>query len=305
MKNKTVMITGATAGIGKQTALKIAGMGADVVIVGRDEAKARAVVSAVQEETGNDSVSYLLADLSSIKSTEALAQEYRRRFNRLDVLVNNAGAIFMSRGETVDGIENTFALNHLVGYFYLTNLLLDLIVASAPARIVNVSSGAHAFARMNFDDLQGKQKYSGFRAYGQSKLANVMFTYELARRLEGTNVTVNALHPGFVASNFGQTNNEQNSLARLGLRMTQFMAISEEQGAETSVYLATSPEVEGMTGLYFDKQKPKRTSKASYNSADQARLWQISEQMLNLKSPRPADNLNGRPADLAPTPMAA
>lgn len=280
MKNKTVLITGATAGIGRQTALKIAGMGANVVIVGRNEAKARDVVSAIQKETGNERVSYLLADLSSMKSTEAMAEEYRSRFDRLDVLVNNAGAIIMTRGETVDGFENTFALNHLMGYFYLTNLLLDLIVASAPARIVNVSSGAHAAAKMNFNDLQGKQKYSGFRAYGQSKLANVLFTYELARRLEGTGVTVNALHPGFVASNFGQTNNEQNTLVRLGIRATQIIAISEEQGAETSIYLATSPEVEGMTGLYFDKQKPKASCKESYDVAEQALLWQVSEQLL-------------------------
>lgn len=305
MKNKTVLITGATAGIGRQTALKIAGMGATVVIVGRNEAKARGVVSALQQETGNDRVSYLLADLSSIKSTQALAQEYRRRFDRLDVLVNNAGAIFMSRGETVDGFENTFALNHLVGYFYLTNLLLDMLIASAPARIVSVSSGAHSFAKMNFDDLQGKQKYSGFRAYGQSKLANVMFTYELARRLEGAGVTANALHPGFVASNFGQTNNEQNTLARLGLRATQIIAISEEQGAETSIYLATSPEVEGMTGLYFDKQQPKRTCKASYDTADQARLWQISEQMLGLDAAATGRTLEGQRASVVPMPQAA
>ena len=289
MKNKTVMITGATAGIGRQTALKIAEMGATVVLVGRNEAKARDVVSAIQQETDNDRVSYLLADLSSMKSTEALAQEYRTRFDRLDVLVNNAGAIIMTRGETVDGFENTFALNHLVGYFYLTNLLLDLLIASAPARIVNVSSGAHSFAKMNFNDLQGKQKYSGFRAYGQSKLANVLFTYELARRLEGTGVTVNALHPGFVASNFGQTNNEQNTLVRLGIRATQIVAISEEQGAETSIYLATSPEVEGMTGLYFDKQQPKASCKESYDVAEQALLWQVSEQLLQRDFPVRAD----------------
>ena len=289
MKNKTVMITGATAGIGRQTALKIAEMGATVVLVGRNAAKARDVVSAIQQETDNDRVSYLLADLSSMKSTEALAQEYRTRFDRLDVLVNNAGAIIMTRGETVDGFENTFALNHLVGYFYLTNLLLDLLIASAPARIVNVSSGAHSFAKMNFNDLQGKQKYSGFRAYGQSKLANVLFTYELARRLEGTGVTVNALHPGFVASNFGQTNNEQNTLVRLGIRATQIVAISEEQGAETSIYLATSPEVEGMTGLYFDKQQPKASCKESYDVAEQALLWQVSEQLLQRDFPVRAD----------------
>lgn len=282
MKNKTVMVTGATGGIGRVTALEIARQGATVVIVGRNEAKARGIVSAIQNETGNERVSYLLADLSSISATKALAEEYRSKFDRLDVLVNNAGAIFMTRGETVDGFENTFALNHLVGYFYLTNLLLDVIVASAPARIVSVSSGAHSFGGMNFDDLQGKEKYSGWLAYGQSKLANVLFTYELARRLEGTGVTANALHPGFVASNFGRTNNRESTLQRVGLRMSQIMAVSEEKGAATSIYLATSPEVEGVTGKYFQNCKPKNSSKASYSRADQSRLWQVSEQLLQI-----------------------
>lgn len=282
MKNKTVMVTGATGGIGRVTALEIARQGATVVIVGRNEAKARGIVSAIQNETGNERVSYLLADLSSISATKALAEEYRSKFDRLDILVNNAGAIFMTRGETVDGFENTFALNHLVGYFYLTNLLLDVIVASAPARIVSVSSGAHSFGGMNFDDLQGKEKYSGWLAYGQSKLANVLFTYELARRLEGTGVTANALHPGFVASNFGRTNNRESTLQRVGLRMSQIMAVSEEKGAATSIYLATSPEVEGVTGKYFQNCKPKNSSKASYSRADQSRLWQVSEQLLQI-----------------------
>lgn len=282
MKNKTVMVTGATGGIGRVTALEIARQGATVVIVGRNEAKARGIVSAIQNETGNERVSYLLADLSSISATKALAEEYRSKFDRLDVLVNNAGAIFMTRGETVDGFENTFALNHLVGYFYLTSLLLDVIVASAPARIVSVSSGAHSFGGMNFDDLQGKEKYSGWLAYGQSKLANVLFTYELARRLEGTGVTANALHPGFVASNFGRTNNRESTLQRVGLRMSQIMAVSEEKGAATSIYLATSPEVEGVTGKYFQNCKPKNSSKASYSRADQSRLWQVSEQLLQI-----------------------
>lgn len=284
MNYKTVLITGATAGIGKATALEIARKGATVVIVGRNEAKAREVVSAIQNEIGNQNVSYLLADLSSISATKALAEEYRSKFDRLDVLVNNAGAIFITRGETVDGFENTFALNHLVGYFYLTNLLLDIIVASGPARIVSVSSGAHSFGGMNFDDLQGTSKYSGWRAYGQSKLANVMFTYELARRLEGTGVTANALHPGFVASNFGRTNNNESTLQRVGLRMSQVIAVSEEKGAATSIYLATSPEVEGVTGAYFQNCMPKRSSKASYSQANQSRLWQVSEQLLQFNA---------------------
>ncbi len=305
MKNKTVMVTGATAGIGRVTALEIARKGATVVIVGRNEAKARGVVSAIQNETGNGRVSYLLADLSSISATKVLAQEFRSKFDRLDVLVNNAGAIFMTRGETVDGFENTFALNHLVGYFYLTNLLLDIIVASAPSRIVSVSSGAHSFGGMNFDDLQGKEKYSGWRAYGQSKLANVLFTYELARRLEGTGVTANALHPGFVASNFGRTNNSESTLQRVGLRMSQIMAVSEEKGAATSIYLATSPEVEGVTGTYFQNCKPKDSSKASYSRADQARLWQVSEQLLQIHTVVPPVRSANGAAEPASEPVMA
>ena len=287
MQDKTALVTGATSGIGRVTALELARKGATVIVVGRNESKAREVVSAIQNETGNERVSYLLADLSSVSATKALSEEFHRKFDRLDVLVNNAGAIFMTRGETVDGFENTFALNHLVGYFYLTNLLLDTIVASAPARIVSVSSGAHSFGGMNFDDLQGKEKYSGWRAYGQSKLANLLFTYELARRLEGTGVTANALHPGFVASSFGRTNNSESTLQRIGLRMSQVMAVSEEKGAATSIYLATSPEVEGVTGKYFQNCKPKDSSKASYSQADQARLWQVSEQLLQINATVP------------------
>ena len=280
MIDKIALVTGATAGIGKVTALEIARSGASVVVVGRNEAKTQDMVDMIRRETGNQQVDYLLADLSSIQSTRHLAQQFKTRYDRLDILVNNVGAIFLSRGETVDGFENTWALNHLVGYFYLTNLLLDVIKGSAPARIVNVSSGAHFQGKINFEDPEGKKKYSGFGAYSQSKLANVMFTYELARRLQDSGVTANALHPGFVASNFGVTNNGSSLLYRAGRKLLNLFSISEAKGAETSIYLAMSPAVEGVTGQYFEKKQPKRSSEASYDVASQQRLWKISQQML-------------------------
>jgi NAD(P)-dependent dehydrogenase (short-subunit alcohol dehydrogenase family) len=181
----------------------------------------------------------------------------------------------MSRGETEDGIEQTFALNHL-SYFLLTQLLLDPLKAAAPSRIVNVSSHAHKSAKLDLDDVEGKRSYSGWTAYCNSKLENILFTYELARRLEGTRVTVNALHPGFVASGFGHNNGV---LARVGMRIAQLFAISEDKGAETSVYLASSPEVEGVSGRYFYKKREVRSTRISYDTSAQSRLWQMSEQM--------------------------
>lgn len=280
MNGQIIMITGATAGIGKATALEIARRGAHVVLVGRDEVKSQDVAHMIQQETHNPHVDYLLADLSSIRQTRALAQAYQARYDRLDVLVNNVGAIFLSRGETVDGFENTFALNHLVGYFLLTHLLLDVIKDSAPARIVNVSSNAHYRGRLHFDDLQLEDGYSAMKAYSQSKLANVMFTYELARRLEGTGVTANALHPGVVASNFMVTNNP--GWTRILRWIFNLFSISSTKGAETSVYLATSDEVAGVTGKYFEDCKAKASLEASYDQADQQRLWTASQELLGL-----------------------
>ncbi|MEM8533895.1 MAG: SDR family oxidoreductase [Chloroflexota bacterium] len=281
MHDKRVMVTGATAGIGKYTALAVARMGAHVVLVGRSETKCREVTSMIQNETGNHNVEYMLADLSSIEETKSVAEQYKAKYDRLHVLVNNVGAIFLSRGETVDGIENTFALNHLVGYFLLTNLLLDVIKASAPARIVNVSSAAHMQGSINFDDLEATSKYGAMGAYANSKLANVLFTYELARRLEGTGVTTNALHPGVVASNFGVTNNN-NIFTKVFRRVFNLISISEEKGAETSIYLATSPEVEGVTAKYFSDKQAVPSSEASYREANQQRLWSVSEEMLGI-----------------------
>lgn len=279
MDGKIVLITGATNGIGKVAALELAKMGAQVVVVGRSREKTQAVVNEIRAANGK--VDYLLADLSSMDEVRRLATEFKSKYNRLDVLINNAGAWFSSHQETVDGYEMTFALNHLA-YFVLTNLLLDMLKDSAPSRIINVSSDAHRGPALNFDDLHNKKSYStgGFGAYSQSKLANILFTYELARRLQGTNVTVNALHPGFVATGFGHNNGTlMNFMMSI---MHRIAAISPEKGAETIVYLASSPEVEGISGKYFEKNKAVRSSDQSYDEAAARRLWEVSEQMTEL-----------------------
>ena len=274
------MVTGATSGIGAVTARALTQKGARVIVVARNVNRCENTVDEIIQTTGNHAVEYMLADLSSQNEIHDLAEAYQNKYDHLDVLVNNAGGFFMSRQESADGIEMTFALNHL-NYFLLTNLLLDTIKASAPARIVNVSSAAHQNASINFDDLQGKKKYSGWQAYGQSKLANILFTHELARRLEGTGVTVNALHPGMVATNFGANNG-----GVLGNLVRQFMnlfSISVEEGAQTSIYLASSPEVEDVTGKYFVKKKAVSSSSASYDESAAKRLWEISEEMTGIR----------------------
>jgi NAD(P)-dependent dehydrogenase (short-subunit alcohol dehydrogenase family) len=279
MDGKICMITGATSGIGYVTAREIARQGATLVIVGRSEEKCVDAVNTIKQQTGNNAVEWMLADLSVQQDIRRLADLFTTRYQRLDVLVNNAGAIFMQRQESADGIEMTFALNHL-NYMLLTNLLLDTLKDSAPARIVNVSSDAHRAATMNFDDPQLKQGYSGWKAYNQSKLANLLFTYELARRLEGTGITVNALHPGFVASSFGMNNGW---MAQLFRPLVKLMGKSPEQGARTSIYLATSPEVAGISGKYFSEQQEVESSQASYDTEAQQRLWELSEEMAGLR----------------------
>lgn len=280
LQGKTVLISGATNGIGKQSALELAKMGAQVVIIGRNKTKTEESLREIQSGSGNKDVHALIADLSSMAEVRRVAADFRKSYSRLDVLLNNAGAVFASRQETVDGYEMTFALNHL-SYFLLTNLLLDMVKASAPSRIVNVSSDAHTSAALNFDDLQNKQSYGmgGFRAYGQSKLMNIMFTYELARRLAGTGVTVNALHPGVVNTGFGRNNK---GLMSIAMNVISLFTIKPEDGAKTSVYLASSPEVEGVTGKYFDKCKAKQSTAVSYDEAAQKRLWTVSEQLTGL-----------------------
>lgn len=281
MQGKVVLITGATAGIGKVSALELAKIGATVVIVGRNPGKVAATVREVQAQSGNASVEGLLADLAAPGQIRAMAQTFKEKHNRLDMLLNNAGAVFSSRKETHDGFEMTFALNHL-HYFLLTHLLLDVLQASAPSRIINVASDAHRAGRMNFDDLQGKRRYNGWAAYSQSKLANVLFTYELARRLEGSGVTANALHPGAVATNFGDGNG---ILGDIVMTIFRRFAISPEQGARTSIYLASAPEIEGVTGKYYTDCKPVNSSPASYDKEAARRLWQISEELTGVAIP--------------------
>ena len=279
MDGKIVLVTGATNGIGKVAALALAKQGAAVVIAGRNAAKTQATAAEIKQ-SGAASVDSLVADLSSMAEVRRLADELRQRYTRLDVLINNAGAIFADRQLTADGYERTFALNHL-SYFLLTNLLLNLLMASAPSRIVNVASDAHGGATLNFDDLQNQRNYSmgGFRAYGQSKLENILFTYELARRLDGTGVTVNAMNPGPVATGFGENNA---GVMRLAMKVFHLFSKTPEQGADTIIYLASSPDVEGISGKYWESRKAIQSSAVSYDEADQKRLWEISAQMTGI-----------------------
>jgi retinol dehydrogenase 14 len=271
MKGKTVLVTGATNGIGLVTARELSRLGAQVTIVGRSSEKCASVAQAIKTETGNP-VEYLCADLSSLAGIMQVAADFKQRHTQLHVLANNAGALFMRRSLTVDGLERTFALNHL-NYFLLTNLLLNILKASAPARVVNVSSGAHERGHIYFDNLQGEKNFNGMQAYGQSKLANVLFTYELARRLEGTGVTANALHPGFIATGFARNNG---FLYDFGMRLVSLFIRKPYQGAQTTIYLATSPEVEGVTGKYFVDCKEVRSNPLSYDTSLAERLWQVS-----------------------------
>jgi retinol dehydrogenase-12 len=288
MTGKICMVTGATSGIGAVTAEALARQGATVIAVGRNPEKCEAQVELIRRKTGNRSVEYLVADLSSRDEIRRLARQFQERYQRLDVLVNNAGGIFLRRQESVDGIEMTFALNHLA-YFLLTNLLLDTLKASAPARIVNVSSCGHLLAKgINFDDIQAKKGFRGGKVYFQSKLANLLFTYELARRLEGTGVTVNALDPGIVDTNIGMNNGWllrvlKPVLGPLVNRLLRLKSVSAEEGARTTIYLATAPEVEEITGRYFVEEKEVVSSEASRDEAAARRLWQLSEEMTALK----------------------
>jgi len=279
MHGKICLVTGATGGIGKVTAQALAQQGATVIVVSRDPAKCQQTVAEIIQQTGNQNVTAMPADLSSQQDIRRLANEFTAQYKQLDVLVNNAGLLILSRKLSVDGIEMTFALDHL-GYFLLTNLLLDSLKASPSARVVSVSSSVHTSGTINFDDLQGAKGYTGIRAYGQAKLANVLFTYELARRLEGTNVTANTLHPGVVATGFGVNNGPL--LKYIVRPILNIFSISPEKGAQTSIYLASSPEVAGVTGRYFDKSKAVPSSKESNNVDEAKRLWDVSAQLTGL-----------------------
>ncbi|RKH32937.1 SDR family oxidoreductase [Corallococcus praedator] len=282
LDGKVCLITGATGGIGQETAKALARLGATLVLSGRDEARTAATVAAVREAAPQARVESLLADLSSLASVRALAQAFRERHQRLDILINNAGLIIDRRQVTVDGYEATFATNHL-SHFLLTHLLRDLLVASGPARIINVSSFGHAFASADFlDDPQtANQPYRPIQVYGNAKLSNILFTKALAKRLAGTQVTANALHPGAVRTGFGH--NSQGIFRHLVKLGAPFM-ISPEKGARTSVYLAASPEVAGVSGEYFNKCRKAKPSSAARDEALAERLWQVSEQLTGVKA---------------------
>jgi len=273
LQRRVCLVTGATSGIGQATARGLAALGATVLVVGRSEAKTRATVDQIKQVTGNPCVEGLLADLSSQQQVRALASTVLERAPQLHVLVNNAGAIYTKRSLSVDGIEMTFAVDHLA-YFLLTSLLVERLRASAPARIINVASDAHAHARIDFDDLQGERGYRAFRAYGRAKLANILFTVELARRLEGSGVTANCFHPGFVASGFNKNNGR---FMAFGMTLARPFARSPEKGADTLVWLADSPEVSSQTGGYFADRKRKQPSEAARDTAAARRLWELSE----------------------------
>jgi NAD(P)-dependent dehydrogenase (short-subunit alcohol dehydrogenase family) len=285
MQGKVCLITGGTNGIGKSTALALARQGATVVIVGRSAQKTRQVVEEIRRATGNRSVDALLADLSSQADVRRLASDFQRQYTHLHVLLNNAGGSFLTRQLSVDGLEMTLALNHLA-YFLLTHLLLDTLKASAPARIINVSSDAHANGKIEFDNLQGERSYAGLGPYGNSKLANILFTTELARRLEGTGVVVNALHPGLTSTGFGK-NNPGWLMAIMGV-VIPLIAQSPEKGARTSVYLDSSPEAAQVTGKYFANAKVTRPAPQAADTAVARRLWAVSAEMVHLTDNWPA-----------------
>jgi NAD(P)-dependent dehydrogenase (short-subunit alcohol dehydrogenase family) len=280
LSGKTIMVTGATAGIGEATAQELARKGATVVLISRNPEKCAATAARIQQETNNPNVNYISADLSSQAQIHELVVQFLSRYDRLDVLINNVGAFFLERRLSIDGVEMTFALNHL-SYFLLTNLLLDIIKASAPARVVNVSSNAHFKAALEFDNLQSWRDYFVYTAYKRSKFANVLFTYELARRIKGSDVTVNALHPGIVGTDIAKNVNRW-----VGVGWRNFARYSSvltpAQGAETSVYLAASPEVETVTEKYFVKCKEAPSDPATYDRAAAWRLWEISAKMVKL-----------------------
>ncbi len=279
MQGKVCLITGANSGIGKATALGLAKLGATVVLVSRDRVRGEQAQREIQEQSRNPHTDLLIADLSSQQSIRQLADDFKRRYSQLHVLINNAGVFQLRKHLTVDGLDMVFAVNQLAP-FLLTNLLLDVIKASAPARIVNVSSGSHEANYLRLDDLQSEKHYRPMRAYGQSKLAMVLFTYELARRLEGTGVTANCLHPGFVATNIAQRG--MPLIVRLLAKPIFLFGISPEEGAKTSLYLASSPDVEGITGKYFVKSIPRQSAPLTHDASLQHKLWQVCSVMTGL-----------------------
>ena len=285
MTGKTVVVTGGNSGIGLETAAALAAMGARVLVTARNADRGRAAVAEIADRTDGAQIQLVVFDLADLSSVRRGAAEILEQAPRLDVLVNNAGLVLSERAVTVDGYEATFAINHL-GPFLLTNLLLDRMRASAPARIVNVASTAHNSARKGipFDDLQSEGRYRGMRVYSQSKLANILFTLELARRLDGTGVVANSLHPGTVRTGYGADGDARGFLS-FGLKVAGPFFLSPAKGARTSVYLASSSEVDGVSGEYFVKCKPRTPRRWARDPEAAQRLWQVSEQLVGLDLP--------------------
>jgi len=279
MKNKICIVTGATSGIGKETAKALAVEGAFVIVVGRNVKKCISTIKSIKRATNSTRIDYVCSDLSDLNQVRSLADTLKKKHNRIDVLVNNAGAYFKSqRHESVDGYEMTLALNYL-SPFLLTTLLIDLLEKSKQARIINVSSGAHFQGTIDIADFQSKHNYNGFNAYAQSKLALVLFTYELARRLTNSHITVNALHPGLVATNFGKNN----GLLRFYIRrLIKRHEISPQEGARTLIYLATSLETANISGGYFENNKQVKSSENSYDETLAKQLWEVTEGLVNI-----------------------
>jgi NAD(P)-dependent dehydrogenase (short-subunit alcohol dehydrogenase family) len=278
MQGKVCLVTGSSSGIGKVTARELAREGARVVMVCRNRAKGEAAQTEIRTASGNDQVDLVIADLTSLAEVRHAAAEINEKYPRLHILIHNAGGVNGVRRVSPDGLEATFVANYLAP-FLLTEQLLDVIKASAPARIINVSSMAHQGGKIDFADLQGERRYSTWKAYSQAKLALVLFTYELARQLEGSGVTVNALHPGVIASNFDQG---MGPFARFGWKLMSPFLSGVERGAQTTLYLAASPEIEEKSGKYFVKRREVQSSQVSYDEALRQRLWQVSEELVRL-----------------------
>ena len=275
---KNCIITGATDGIGKQSAIELAKLGYNVGIIGRNEEKGNSVINQIAVSSGNDSVEFFRADLSLINNLNDLVSSIRQKYDSVDILINNAGAYFENYIETSENLEMTFSLNHL-SYFQLTMILMDMIIAESPGRVINVSSNAHFRAKLDLNNIQMKNNYKGWTAYCNSKLMNILFTYELHKRFKETGITFNALHPGFVDTNFGNNNK---GLGKVILDIgKKLIAINAVQGAMTMTYLASSEEVEGISGKFFNKSKLVTSSRFSYSDKNQRKLWHYSQSVID------------------------
>ncbi len=275
---KNCIITGATDGIGKQSAIELAKLGYNVGIIGRNEEKGNSVINQIAVCSGNDSVEFFRADLSLINNLNDLVSSIRQKYDSVDILINNAGAYFENYIETSENLEMTFSLNHL-SYFQLTMILMDMIIAESPGRVINVSSNAHFRAKLDLSNIQMKNNYKGWTAYCNSKLMNILFTYELHKRFKETGITFNALHPGFVDTNFGNNNK---GLGKVILDIgKKLIAINTVQGAMTMTYLASSEEVKGISGKFFNKSKLVTSSRFSYSDKNQRKLWHYSQSVID------------------------